>query len=58
MHTFIAGHAVRTVLLSWAIVLMGGGLPFAEQQASRDEGHAPKDRDNSGGLADATILIR
>ena len=51
MDTFIVRHAVRTLLLSIAVVLASGGSPLADQETQRR--HTPPDE-----YSDATIVVR
>jgi hypothetical protein len=50
MHTFIVRHAVRTLLLSIAVVLASGGSPLADQETQRR--HISPDE-----FSDATIVV-
>jgi hypothetical protein len=51
MHTFIVRHAVRTLLISIAVVLASGGSPLADQETQRR--HI-----SPGEFSDATIVVR
>jgi hypothetical protein len=51
MNTFTVRYAVRTFLLSIAVVLASGRSPFADQETQRR--HTPSDD-----FSDATIVVR